>query len=276
MFVNVSPSLKDADKTVLPRLVGFYEYVRAVDLLEELVRSSTPEEIRVYNEIVAKHPELAIYTNLSRLVEPKGSSLAEQSVAKDEDFKRTGLDWMIALAKVELGAMLASYTDSPAPFAAVKPLKFEQAAYAELLLDGARYHYWSLTKDPLFLQIVTRSEFKPTSETVAYVRRLSLSTLFLVAAIDFRKNNWASDQIREATKWKSDLDSSRNAIEQNIRKYMAQTISVPVGSSTNTTSRERSFAGLTTEYQGQLPPNVVSICKQLSNNVFGCQLNFRK
>ena len=234
--MNVSPTLKEADQTVLPRLVGFYEYVRAIDLLGQLVRSSTPEEIRVYNEIVAKHPELGIYTNLSRLVEPKGSSLAEQSAAEEDDFKRSGLDWMIALAKVELGAMLASYTDNPIPFAVVKPSKFEEAAYAELLLDGARYHYWSLTKDPLFRQIIERSAFQPSSETVAYVRRLTLSRLFLVAAIDYRGKNWTGDQLLEATKWKNELDSFRKGIVQNIQRYLAQVASVPTGSVSQTTS----------------------------------------
>ena len=239
MTINISPTLKEADQTVLPRLVGFYEYVRAVDLLGELVRSSTPEEIKVYNEMVAKHPDLNIYTNLSRLVEPKGSSLAEQSAVKDVDFKRSGLEWMIALAKVELGAMVASYTDNPFPFAAVNPKKFEEAAYAELLLDGARYHYWSLTKDPLFRQVAERSAFQPTSETVAYVRRLMLSRLFLVAAIDYRGKIWNDDQMLEATKWKNDLDSYRKGIVQNIQQYLAQVTSIPIGSaSKNTSSRE--------------------------------------
>lgn len=232
--MNISPTLKESDQTVLPRLVGFYEYVKAIDLLGELVRSSTPEEITVYNEIIAKHAELNIYTNLSRLVEQKGSSLSEQSATTDDDFRRRGLDWMIALAKVELGAMVASYTDNPFPFAAVKPSKFEETAYAELLLDGARYHYWTLTKDPLFRQVAQRSAFQPTGETVAYVRRLTLSRLFLIAAIDYRGRSWTEDQLMEATKWKNELEYASKGIQGNIQQYLAQTISVPIGSGSQT------------------------------------------
>lgn len=222
-LLKMSPTLDQADPTILPRLVGFYEYGKAVDLLGDLVSNSTKEEIEVYNDIISQHSELDIYTNLSRKVETRGSALAEFSTEQADDFKRSGLDWMLALAKIELAAMMASYSDAKDPFAAVAPTEFEKTAYAELLLDGARYHYWSLGKDAIARRILQQSNFEPSSETVAYVRRVALSRLFLVAAINYRGQGWSDQQMNEAGQWLRDLDAYRSQLVQAIVRYLSKT-----------------------------------------------------
>lgn len=222
--LTISHNLKPADQTILYRMVGFSEYTQAIEMLSELVRISSPAEIKVYNKIISGKPELDVYSNLSRLVETD-SQLSERSLNKDQDFKQSGLDWMLALAKVEIGAMLASYSPVPEPFAVFPPTTFDQHAFAELLLDGARSHYWSLTKDPMLVQVIAHSE-KPTSETVAYVRRLKLSMAFLRAAIGVRGQNWNSQEFATAQKWYGDLDQLKSQLDRQIQKYLSQSATI--------------------------------------------------
>ena len=76
-----------------------------------------------------------------------------------DDFSRHGLEWMLALARVELGAMLAGFTSHAEPFISLSPTTYKQervktipfgtAAYGELLMDGLRAHYWSIVREEL-------------------------------------------------------------------------------------------------------------------------------
>ncbi|MCH7728085.1 MAG: hypothetical protein IH991_16650, partial [Planctomycetes bacterium] len=163
------------------RLVGFYEYVNALREFDQLVQTASPQELEAMDEIVKDYNEYAVFANLSRRIQTDSSSLAEKGAADDDNFQRRGLGWVMALARVEVGAMLAGFTDVPQPFAVVRPTQFEMPAYRELLEDGLRTHYWSLIRDPAVQLVIAQSLKEPNHQTLAYVRRLSITRKFLHA-----------------------------------------------------------------------------------------------
>jgi hypothetical protein len=111
------------------------------------LNSVSEDELRVIEEIIAERDEYAVYTNLSRRLERAPTSLSETDVSGAVE--RRGLAWMMALARVELGALAAGFTDHPEPFAMIPPSRYEAAPYLELLLDGARTHTLALANDPV-------------------------------------------------------------------------------------------------------------------------------
>src|SRR5687768_11275227 len=121
-------------------------------MLDGLVRRASPEELKVIDELVAKRPEYTVYTNLSRKWENQPSSLSEKTVSPGDSFARQGLPWMMALARVELGALAAGFTDRARPFAALPPTAYESAAFRTLMLDSLRSHYHALRQDPVAQQ----------------------------------------------------------------------------------------------------------------------------
>ena len=102
----------------------------------------SPGELEAVEQIVLADNRLAFDTNLSRRVESTPGPLSEQP--SPEGYRRHSLAWVMGLARVELGAMVAAFTETPKPFQFVKPSGYEAEAYRELLLDGLRHHVLTL------------------------------------------------------------------------------------------------------------------------------------
>ena len=136
-MMKLSPS----DSNQVTRLVGFMEYGNALANLDKLLKLSNEDEIKVYDEIVKERDEFAVYTNLARRLEPTGgTSIYEPPQGDEDDFQRRGLPWMTALARVELGAMLAAFTEVKNPFMSTLPNELDAEPFREILFDGARVH----------------------------------------------------------------------------------------------------------------------------------------
>ena len=155
----------------LAQLVGYVEYATALAHFERLVAACTPAEQRALEDMLGQDDRLVVHSNLSakydqldplstlrltnRPADPRATSANE----------RRGLTWMMALARVEFGAMRAGHTGdsaSPArrfdyarssgspdslannrsPFAALPPTKFDRDAFLEVLFDGMRQHFY--------------------------------------------------------------------------------------------------------------------------------------
>lgn len=144
--------------------------------------------------IVGEQEQFAIQTYLSRKLQ--GTTFLKERPRTDGDsFRRHGLPWVTALARVELGAMLAGFTSQPKPFQAVKPTAFDLEEYRELLVDGQRTHFWSLKHDP-----VIRNYFKygiPENHIITYGRRASVARHFLQAVRDYYQNELLAIQQNE-------------------------------------------------------------------------------
>lgn len=182
------------DPRLVYRLVGFLEYGKAIELLARFINSATPEERAIADELVREQQQFLIYTNLSRHIEG-ASLLSESRKDGDGDYKQHGLDWVLALARVEVGAMLAGFTNHPQPFQAVGPGEYEREAYRELLTDGARTHYWALKKDPVSQNYPNTGV--PENHLIPYGRRVLVAQEFLKAAAAFSQKQLMAIQKTE-------------------------------------------------------------------------------
>ncbi|MFT3878832.1 MAG: hypothetical protein QM703_04120 [Gemmatales bacterium] len=88
------------------------------------------------DKLVASRPQFMVYSQLANRFQKgtNGSSATSQNGAA-----RKGLTWVVALARLEAGAILATFTTIPAPFEIVGPSQYEMPAYKELLMDGAKH-----------------------------------------------------------------------------------------------------------------------------------------
>jgi len=232
--------LSPSDPGILYRTVGYYEYQNALNLLDELIRISTPTEIAVYDKIISPQDQFAIYTNLSRFSKEKPNSFS--SVAIDRDYRRTGLAWIMALSRLELMAMINVYGNEEDLSQRVQPSQFETNAFKHLLMDGMRTHYWALVNDQYFKKIMAESIVNADAETIAYARRLNLVTSFIQAVEQYLSGELTDLQRQELAVWRSQITMLNKQLVDNIRHYLSQQ-SVQKGVDTKT----REFS-----YQSQL------------------------
>lgn len=199
------------------RLVGYDEYVKALAHFDELLDKATPDELRVADEIVRESPAFAIYTNLSRGVERAPSAVTEAPRQPGDRFRREGLAWVVALARVEVGAILSLCTSVPRPFETVVPTKYEQAAYLELLRDGARTHYWTIRFDPEVTRVLRQAY---DERLLAYLNRVILAREFVHTAAKLGKPTDSRAEFEVWQSWDADLDDIHDALADKIARLL--------------------------------------------------------
>ncbi|MBC7855294.1 MAG: hypothetical protein IAF94_17840 [Pirellulaceae bacterium] len=220
------------DPYLINRIVGFLEYSKALESFDALAALASFDEMKAIDEIIKSEPEFTVYTNLSRRLEQGRSSLAEKSSRPRDDFSRQGFHWVTALARVEVGAMLAGFTDHPNPFAAVAGKGYDIAEYKEMLIDGAKLHFWALAGDADFAELT--KAFKPDGQTLTYVRRLNVATAFVYAAGGLTELELSPPQKEEVATYAKTLDGARSAFQVAIQLYLTT-----VASQTNTRTENR-------------------------------------
>lgn len=205
----------ETNSRLVNRLVAFYEYQQALRRFDALLKKTTAEDLKTIDEIIAERREFTIFTNLSRRVEKGRSTLTEKPKKPGDDFKRQGLSWVVALARVEVAAMLAAFTRTKRPFEKVGPSRFELPAYGEMLLDGLRTHYWSLAADPR-LRDVTKGRLT-LRQMLTYSRRLLLARSFHDAVIRLGKGSFNNAQQAELKTWGRNLGKLHGKILSRIQ-----------------------------------------------------------
>jgi len=267
---NRIPPLQRAS---LYRLVGFVEYGKALELLGSFVEEASSEEFEIANQIVHDHDEFLIYTNLSRKIE-KPSLLSEHD--RTDEFARRGLNWVLALARVELGAMLAGFTDIKQPFQSFqstppkldkkrilrtersssesRPERFGENtdypdAYGEVLIDALRTHYWALMQDPEIRKYNIKGV--PENHLLTYGRRTYVTLLMHEAVWNYAGARWSSEQLAELTRWKADIASIH-------RKYV-YCLSIKLGVQETDISVERKSYAFKSGAGGLNPNRIYSV-----------------
>ncbi len=228
------------DPYLINRIVGFLEYSRALEAFDELAALANYDEMNAIDEIIKSEPEFTVYTNLSRRLEQGRSSLAEKPNGPNDDFSRKGFRWVTALARVEVGAMLAGFTDHPHPFGAVAGKGYDIVEFKEMLIDGAKLHFWALANDPEFLEAT--KNFKPNGPTLTYVRRLNVATAFVYAAGGLTGLELNPQQKEEVLTYAKNLDGARSSFQTAIQVYLSTVMSqTNTKTDSRVTARNRQF-----------------------------------
>lgn len=208
------------------RLVGYLEYGRSLYLLDELLDLASAEELKVIEELVAERPEFAVYTNLSRLLEPQPGALSEP--ASDSDvaapagkYRQQGLAWITALARVELAAMSAGFDVDDHPFRTFAPSRYEAAQYALMLMDALRTHYWALQRDPLVRDI--RNAGLNDVQGLAYFRRVAVAIEMADALERLGKGSYSPGQLEQLKSWRREMKSLRGTVLYSVLKLHDRT-----------------------------------------------------
>ncbi|HQR08105.1 MAG TPA: hypothetical protein PLN21_14850 [Gemmatales bacterium] len=171
-------AVSTGEPSLISRVVGTLEYLSALRNLDAFLQAASREELAAADKFVSSRPQFTVFTQLADRFK-QGPGTAQTSPAAQQASQKRGLMWVVALARLEAGAILATFTTLSTPFEMVGPTKWELPAYKELLMDGAQTHYLALANDS---NVATVALKLPDTETLAYIRRLNLARSMLSAA----------------------------------------------------------------------------------------------
>ena len=217
------------------QIVGYQEYANALNNLVPLVRVADEASLRVYDKIISDMPELVIYTNLSRrfgLVQMQNfslpprlrntSNLYRQSSLNETGndanaYKRSGIGWLIALARLEHGSIEIGYQTNVSPFNLEELTKVETPAFSALLLDGARSHYWAMKMDSVTHYLIEGNVPKVSDRTaLAYGRRAVLVQEMLKTLNQLAGRQFTPAQKQELQSWYKNMSAVRQGVVYNV------------------------------------------------------------
>ena len=198
------------------RVVGYLEYGNALSNLDRLVHLSSEEELAAIDEIVRDHEEFTVYSNLSNQLptaQQSGSPTNRVSTSA-----RRGLAWVIALARVEFGAILAGFTDHPNPYMFVTPKAYDFKESIELLLDGVLSHRQGMEQDKEYRAVTLLGG--PIMNTLAYSRRVRIVQKMLEGAMTPGPSAYTPSQAKQLGSYHKDLDKAQDVLVARIRQFL--------------------------------------------------------
>jgi hypothetical protein len=200
------------------RLVGYAEYALALGRFEPLMRSASEAELAIMDQWLKEQDQFAIYINLSRkFPQMATTAFGEWPQGPADSFERRGLDWVMALARIELAAMRAAFANDREAFQNLRPTSYENKAYEELLIDSMRLHLWGLQADPLFIernlrQAVAGNEYL----ALLYERRVRLALAFLDAVRQWHGPRATAAQRSELRQYGDKLTEMHTLIRREL------------------------------------------------------------
>jgi len=209
------------------RLVGFYEYGNALSDLDELVGLASEEDLEAIDEIISDRSEFDVYLTLPDAFTPEAEydSAASSLVGNQgsgNEFRKSGLSWVTALARVEFGAMIAGFTDYPNPFRDVSPQSHDYRSVMQLLLEGVTGHYAGLSKAP---QFTGKGKVKRRDATIQNAltlsRRARIARAMLAPLLAPGPSEYNPAQAYELAEYKSDLDEGQKLMNTSIKLFLA-------------------------------------------------------
>lgn len=198
---------------MVKRLVGYSEYQKALEMLDKLSSTLSDQQRDEVDDYLKERNGYTVDVSLSTELEQGNSTLSDPEDVEKEQY---GLSWMTALARIELGAMLAAYTKIPRPFEAVRPGEKDIEAFRYLLLDAFRTHYWSLKQDPKLEYLPRSNDIVPV---LAYSRRLIMLRSML-HALSRAGGEWTFPETQEISQWCEELGGLNTFLTGYIRNYL--------------------------------------------------------
>ena len=207
------------NESMLPRIVGFYEYHNALKIFDQLAALSTEEEMKVYDKALQDRPEFDIFVG-----HPGTAQLGAERVVFRKAFKQSGLSWVTALARVELGSMIASFSDREDPFKEVAPTKFDAAEFNQLLSEGWASHLISLQKLAQMNE-AAKGKLAPGERGGAIVkiaRRSKLASDMVVVAAGTMNPATSEGKYEQLQKDYDQLQGYRDQLARELRREVSR------------------------------------------------------
>ena len=209
-------------------MVGFLEYTRALNYFDAYLERATKKDLEVVDELVKGRDELKFFVNLSRRHPHERTSL-DPEVEVEGETEAHSLAWVMALARVELGALLAGFSGVQFPFEQSRPSHYERKAFDELLLDSTRAHYYALQNDKMSSyywsmrnDTITRNDQRfgrpgvNEVQAIAYSRRVLVLHEFVTAVRRYGDGQLNEAQIAELDKWAEHLEQLSSVIHKKV------------------------------------------------------------
>lgn len=198
------------------RIVGTLEYISALRNFDAFLSTATKEEIEAADRFVSSRPEFTVYSQLSDRF--RQQPVLAYSSNSEPSAKKTGLMWVVALARLETGGILATFSTHSNPFEVVGPTLWEMPAYRELLMDGAQTHFWALANDPNVAAVAMKI---PGTEMLSYIRRIDLARSMLSAAARSNAQALSPNDWSQFISQDSKLLGMRHQYSFSVKKYLA-------------------------------------------------------
>lgn len=199
----------------MDRTVGALEYGSALRLFDTLLQQATKEELAAMDAIVSERPEFGMHSGMSVALGGQASALA---LGGNPGTERRGFAWVVALARLELGGILATFTPARGPFEVVGGTPFDFPAYGELLLDGAEAHVQAMATDSNLKRVARKV---PDREVLAYIRRISVARHMLQAAMRANANRLTPPQLEILYNQDRELAYLQDDFKDNVTSYLA-------------------------------------------------------
>ncbi len=199
----------------------------ALGRFEALLKSATPAELAAMDKLVQSQDAFSIYVNLSRKF-PQTATTRFVVLPREADdrFLRRGLPWVIALARVELGAMLSGFSKRMDGFQRVGPSSYDAKAYEALLIDSMHLHLWGLQADPLSnARHLRKAALGNEPLALLYERRIRLALKFLYAVREWTGSRMAPAQRDELKQYEEKLHEWLTVIRKDILALGEETAS---------------------------------------------------
>ena len=203
-------------------MVGYYEYSKALRYFNQLLRRSKPEDVKVYNAYVARDPSLAVF--VQHATKNKAEDAAKDSDTTQKVEPQYGLFKMMALARVELGAMKAGFHGESNAFVNKSVSKLEAPAYEALLREGVQLHLNQLARNAEFHRELQGTEKKVSTKTLAYMRRLIVVNRMADALTKLQTKDATPSDVAQYRKWQSDSSQALNKLEKRMYDPMVTVV----------------------------------------------------
>ena len=204
------------------RVVGYLEYGRALDTFGELVSMSDEEDLAAYDAIIGTRSEFAVFHTMPEGFDESGGESRNQ-VANETGLARAnvGLSWLVALARLEFGAIVAGFTEHPDPYQYLQPDSFAYTETMQMLLEGAASHYLTLLNDEVQEQYIKENANIQGALTLS--RRVRIARAMLRPMMKEERSRYTSNQANQLEKATNDLDTAQANVNSAITKYLSQT-----------------------------------------------------
>ena len=214
--VTKSLGLVADDVGTANRIVGFYEYRKALSNFDKFLEEASHAEIAAADELIRERDEFAVFVNLSRLLPRNHRSKLAEVTRPDDDFQRRGFRWLTAVARIEVQSIMAAFSSHREPFSVLPSTEFDETEYNEVLLDAMRTHFWAFESDPNWKRELASKV--PSSRTLAYLRRLAMLSGFVRTVVQRMGDDFDVEQAAEITTWQENIGNSAKSLHAKVQR----------------------------------------------------------